>query len=264
MPAEIALSQLAALRMEGVTIPSMRDQQLAVANDVNWTVMPGDFWAVAGLQGSGKSDFLLLAGGLMPPITGQYRLFGERMPIFEEARLPQRLRLGLVFEGGQLFNHLTVKENVALPGRYHHNQRMDEGDAAIADWLEAFELGPWADSTPGAIGRNWHKRVGLARALTMRPEVLLVDNPLGGLDLRHTLWWLNFLSELNRGHPLMKNQPVTVIATTADLRPWETRAHQFAILRDKHFSVLGSWEQLETANKELLDELLITPGGSLS
>ena len=63
--------------------------------------------------------------------------------------------------------------------------------------LELTELSPWAESRPGALGRNWQKRVGLARALALEPDVLLLDNPLGGLDLRHTQWWLNFLGQLS-------------------------------------------------------------------
>ena len=58
-----------------------------MAEGINWTVNAGDYWVVAGLHGSGKSDFLMLTGGLMAPRRGQYRFFGEEMPIFEEARL---------------------------------------------------------------------------------------------------------------------------------------------------------------------------------
>ena len=101
------------------------------------------------------------------------------MPIFDEHRLKERLRLGLVFESGQLLNHLTVKENVALPLRYHLDMPEESAAEMIQPWLEALELGPWADSTPGAIGRNWARRVGLARALVLRPQILLADNPLG-------------------------------------------------------------------------------------
>src|SRR5712671_679432 len=92
--------------MRGVSVSALRDQNSIVVQDVNWSVAARDFWVVAGLQGAGKSDFLLMTGGLMPPAAGEYRLFGESMPIFDEARLPHRLRMGLTFETGQLFNHL--------------------------------------------------------------------------------------------------------------------------------------------------------------
>jgi len=191
----------------------------------------------------------------MPPAHGLYRLFGEPMPIFEEARLQKRLCLGLVFDGGQLFNHLTVSENVSLPLRYHQNLTKAAVEAQVQAILEALDLGPWADSTPGAIGRNWQKRVGLARALALRPEVLLIDSPLTGLDLRHISWWLSFLDQLSKGHHVLEGRPLTLVVTTADLRPWKGRARQFAILKNKRLSVLGTWAQLEAASEELLHEV---------
>src|SRR5690348_3760033 len=109
------------IEMHGVAGASLRDPSLVNVEDVSWTVANHDYWVIAGPQGSGKSDFLMMAGGLMAPAAGSYRFFGEPMPIFDEPRLKHRLRLGLVFETGQLFNHLTVSENVALPLRYHHN-----------------------------------------------------------------------------------------------------------------------------------------------
>ncbi len=244
------------IEMQDVSVGSMQDPRLSIAEHIDWKVNAGDYWAVAGLQGSGKTDFLMVTGGVMSPLAGCYRLFGEEMPIFEESRLPVRLRLGLVFAGGQLFNHLTVWENVALPLRYHRNLSKLQAEPAVNALLEAMELSPWADSTPGALGWNWQQRVGLARALMLQPEVLLVDNPLGGLDFRHSNWWLGFLHELSKGHPLLGGRPITLVVTTADLRPWKSRAQQFAILRNHRFSVLGTWAQLEAANAELLQELL--------
>jgi ABC-type transporter Mla maintaining outer membrane lipid asymmetry ATPase subunit MlaF len=249
-------SPVAAIAMEGVVVGSLQDLSLIVVEGVNWTVNAGDFWVVAGLQGAGKTDFLMMTGGLMAPLRGRYRLFGEEMPIFEESRLKQRLRLGLVFDGGQLFNHLTVRENIALPLRYHRNLTETDTAPQVEAMLDATELGPWAASTPGALGRNWQKRVGLARALMLRPEVLLVDNPLGGLDLRHMTWWTGFLGELSIGHPLMERRPMTLVLTAADLRPWKDRARQFAILKNRGLTVLGGWEQLEAASGELVQELL--------
>ena len=121
--------------MEGVSAGSLRDPTATVAEEVNWTVQAGDYWVVAGLQGSGKSDFLMMTGGLMAPLCGRYRFFGENMPIFEDARLPTRLRLGLVFDGGQLFHHLTVARNVALPLSYHQNLIQDDAEvAAVPCW----------------------------------------------------------------------------------------------------------------------------------
>ena len=244
--------------MHGVSVGALRDQSQVVAEDINWRVISGEYWVVAGLQGSGKSDLLMMTGGLMPPLSGAYKLFGEEMPIFEEARLATRLRMGLTFEMGQLFNQLTVAENISLPLRYHQN--LVEGDARerVQPFLEAMELAPWADSTPGTLGRNWQKRVGLARALVLKPELLLVDSPLTGLDLRHVSWWRGFLDELSRGHPLLNRQPVTLVVTAADFGPWKDRARQFAVLKNKRLTVLGDWSQLEKGSAELVQELLAT------
>ena len=248
------------IRMEGVALGSMLDPGSIVAENIDWTVQSGDFWVIAGLQGSGKSDFLMMTAGVMPPMGGSYSLFQEEMPIFDEARLKLRLRLGLLFDGGRLLNHLTVAENVALPLRYHQNLTAAEARPEVMRFLESMELGPWADSTPGAVGRDWHKRVGLARALVLQPEVLLVDNPLGGLDLRQTHWWLTFLHQLSHGHPLLHSRPLTLVVTTANLRLWQGRARQFAILRNRRLAVLGTWEQMESAQQELLRELLPLEG----
>ncbi len=174
-------SGVPAIEMRNVGVSAMHDPHSVVVDDVNWTVARGEYWVVAGLQGSGKSDFLMTAAGLASPARGEYRLFGEEMPIFEDARLPERLRLGLVFEGGQLFHHLTVWENIALPLRYHQNLSKAEAAPEVQKFLEAMGLEPWADSTPGSIARNWQKRVGFARALILQPEVLLLDSPAGGV-----------------------------------------------------------------------------------
>jgi ABC-type transporter Mla maintaining outer membrane lipid asymmetry ATPase subunit MlaF len=244
------------IEMTGVAVSALREPDTTVAEGINWTVNAGDYWVVTGLHGSGKSDFLMLTGGLMAPRRGRYLFFGEEMPIFEEARLKERLRLGLVFDGGQLFNHLTVAENVALPLRYHHNLSQPEAAAVVNELLACTELAPWAESTPGTLGRNWRQRAGLARALALKPEVLLVDNPLASLDPQHVHWWLTFLDQLNKGHSLMAGRPITLVVTTADVRPWKGHARQFALLKNHGFAVLGAWAQVETASPELMQELL--------
>lgn len=244
------------IEMSNVTFGSMQDPERIVGENLEWIVQARDFWVIAGLQGAGKTDFVMMTGGVMAPLSGTYRLFGETMPIFDDKRLVERLRLGLVFDGGQLLNHLTVAENVALPLRYHRNLSAAEARPLVMPVLELMDLAQWADSTPGAIGRNWQQRVGLARALMLKPEILLVDNPLGGLDLRHSSWWLHFLRELAKGHSLLDNKPLTLVATTADLRLWRGVAEQFAVLRQRKFVVLGAWPQVEAAAPDLTRELL--------
>jgi ABC-type transporter Mla maintaining outer membrane lipid asymmetry ATPase subunit MlaF len=244
------------IEMCDVAMTSLRDQSLPVAEQVNWSVHPGDYWVVAGLHGSGKSDFLLTTAGLLPPAGGRYRLFGEQMPIFDEARLATRLRLGLVFDGGQLFSHLTVAQNVALPLRYHRDLTPAEADAEVAALLRAMDLTDQAEARPSALGRSWQKRVGLARALILKPELLLIDEPLGGLDLRHTHWWLSFLDQLSRGHSPCHQPAVTLVVTTAEFRPWRGHGRQFALLQQNRLLPLGGWDQLQSSTEPQVRELL--------
>jgi ABC-type transporter Mla maintaining outer membrane lipid asymmetry ATPase subunit MlaF len=245
-----------ALQMAGVSVPSMRDQARTVVSDINWTVAQGGFWIVAGLQGSGKSDLMMLAASLMGPTSGEYNVLGEKMPIFDEQRIVARKRVGLVFDSGQPFNHLTVRENVALPVRYHLSLSHEKADRRIEPLLQALGLAGLADVTPGALTRNWTRRMGLARALVLEPELLLLDNPLGGLDPVHTRWWLNMLTDLSRGSQITGGKRLTIVATTSDLRPWRAVATHFALLREGTFHILGGWKEVEAASAELAREVL--------
>jgi ABC-type transporter Mla maintaining outer membrane lipid asymmetry ATPase subunit MlaF len=245
-----------AVEMRGVAFGAMRDPSATVAEDVNWTVNAGEFWVVAGSQRSGKTDFLMLADGLLPPARGSYRFFNEAMPIFEDERLAERLRLGLVFDGGQLFNQMTIAENVALPLQYHRGLAFRDAGSRVQAMLELTELLPFANSPPASIARNWQKRGGLARALILGPDVLLLDNPLTGLDARHTSWWLAFLSRLSRGQSGLGDQPMTIIATADDLRPWRGHAQRVACLIGKRLLVLGDWSEADRRGEAAVRDLL--------
>lgn len=247
------------IQMHGVTVGAMRNPGIIVAANVDWTVVPGESWVVAGRQGAGKSDFLMLTGGLMPPVAGSYYFAGHEMPIFEDTELAERLRLGFVFDGGQLFNQLTIAENISLPLRYHQNLSSEAAQAATHELLELTELLPWADNTPANVARSWCKRAGLARALMLKPETLLLDNPLGGLDARHTQWWLEFLNQLARGHAWLGGRSLTLVVTTDDLRPWRGAGKRFGVLHEKRFVPLGDWAEMERAENALVKELLSAP-----
>ncbi|HLX95426.1 MAG TPA: ATP-binding cassette domain-containing protein [Verrucomicrobiae bacterium] len=249
----------AVIEMCGVSVGAMRDIGFTVLEDVNWSVAPGDFWAVAGQQHSGKSDFLMLSAGLMAPVQGDCKLFGTETRRFDETKLTERLRVGFVFEGGQLFNQLTIRENVALPLQYHCDLPSAGTGHEVAALLELLELTPLAEVTPANVSDNWLQRAALARALMLKPEVLLLDNPLAGLGTRHRQWWLRFLDQLWHGHAWCGGRPMTLIATTDDLRPWRNPDRKFALLHDKKFFPLGAWNEVESANDPVVKELLAAP-----
>src|SRR5208283_4053689 len=94
---------------------------LMVLENVHWSVLPGDFWVVAGSQHAGKSDLLLHAAGLVAPADGTCHVFGSDTREFDETRIDERLRVGFTFADGKLFNQFTLAENVALPLRYHRH-----------------------------------------------------------------------------------------------------------------------------------------------
>jgi ABC-type transporter Mla maintaining outer membrane lipid asymmetry ATPase subunit MlaF len=219
--------------------------------DVNWTVRPGEFWVIAGMHDSGKSDFLTLTAGLMPPREGAYQLFGHDMAGDGTIPLSLRLRLGLVFEGGRLLHDLTVVENVALPLLYHHHLDANAVQQRAEGLLALTGLSEWADASPGDLPLKVLKRGGLARALMLKPEILLLDNPLGGLDPREIAWWLDFLGALWAGHPFFDGHRLTMVVTTNDLRVWRRRCSHYALLKDKRFVVLGDESQM-TGNTDLL------------
>ena len=185
------------LEMEQVRVGSLRNPAEVVAEAVNWTVRQGEFWLLGGLQGSGKSDFLAMAAGLSCPLAGKLRYFGRDVSGGGDAFLAERLRVGLVFEGGQLFHHLTVEENIALPLRYHPERQRGGLGATVKTILAATGLAPWAARLPGTLGRGWQKRAGLARALALQPDLLLLDNPLAGLDAPHRQWWLEAMRQMS-------------------------------------------------------------------
>src|SRR5271170_7442990 len=247
---------LPAIEMRGVNVVAMRDASSTVVEDVNWSVAAGEFWVIAGQEHSGKSDLLMLAAGLMLPAGGSYKLFGNDTINFGEAELSERLRVGFVFQGGQLFNQLTISENVALPLQYQKNFTAEEAARETQVLLELMELTPLADVTPSNIAANWRQRTALARALILKPEILLLDNPLAGLGARHLQWWLHFLDQLSRGHAQFGGKPMTIIASTDDLRHWQNARRKFALLRDKKFIPLGGWSEVETSDNLVVKELL--------
>ena len=224
---------------------------------INWRVSVGDFWAIGGLHGSGKSNLISTAAGLQRPSKGILKVFGHDLfDLHEHELLKERLRIGMVFEnGGRIFSNLTVSENVGLPLRYHHNWSPAEAQAAVNEVLQLTDLEQFAHNTPGMLNPSWQQRVGLARALALKPEILLLERPLAGLELRHRRWWLDFLRQLSAGIAFTNSKPVALVVTTDNLEIWADQARQFAVLKNNRWHVLGGQAELRASNETLVREL---------
>ena len=246
------------IEMFDVAVSSTRAPDIAVVDGINWRVLLDDFWVLGAPPGSGKSDLLATAAGLQRPLRGTHRLFDRELPsLGEPERLRERLRVGVVFEaGGRPFPHLTVADNVALPLRYHREGSEADIRQRVREVLEATGLAEVADHMPAQLVRSMHPRVGLARALALAPEVLLLDNPLAGLDPRQTRWWLDFIGSLAVGHPTLKGRKMTLVVACDHMRPWMSRGRQFALVKDKQLLPLGGRAELENCNEPLLRELV--------
>jgi phospholipid/cholesterol/gamma-HCH transport system ATP-binding protein len=246
-----------AMEMVDVTVGSMKFTERVMLEGVNWTVRVSEFWAVGGLQATGKSDLLAAAAGLMRPLRGSYKVFGRELAAgYEQELLEARLRVGLVFDGGRLLQHLTIGDNILLPLRYHQNLPEAQLQEQLKQLLEFMGLTRHSGSYPDALGLNWQQRAGLARALCLRPDVLLLDNPLTGLDPLHTGWWLEVLDQLSAGHPLLQHHPLTLVVTTDDLRLWQNHARQFAVLKENRFFPLELKPGGSAPDDSLLAELV--------
>ena len=254
----------AVIEMIDVSIGGAGVVETVSAEGIHCHIAPGDYWVIGGPPGSGKSDLLATMAGLYRPLKGTLRFFDNDIAhLGEDAFLTARLRIGLVFgNGGQLFNHLTVAGNIALPLRYHHARQRVATEERVQAILEATGLAPLADHTPGEIKHGWRQRVGLARALALGPEVLLLDNPLAGLGPKESRWWLEFLAQISAGDEILGGRPVTLVIASHDLRPWFEQGKQFALLRQKRWLPVGGRTELACSDEPLLRELLAADFGA--
>ncbi|HEY0551741.1 MAG TPA: hypothetical protein VGF13_19200, partial [Verrucomicrobiae bacterium] len=115
----------------------------------------------------------------------------------------------------------------------------EEVNGWLTELLKATDIMEFAGHTPSMLARQWKRRAALARALSLRPELLLLENPLRGLDARHALWWTTFVKELWRGHDLLRGKAMTVIVSTDEFRPWREAGAQFATLHQQAFETIG-------------------------
>ena len=154
-----------------------------VLENINITAAQGQVVALMGGSGSGKTTLLRAATGQLKPKAGSLRLFGEEMATFSPEQLNQaRQRMGVLFQQGALFTDLNVFENVAFPLREHTKKTEAEITAIVLEKLDAVGLRAAAHLRIVEISGGMARRVALARAIVLEPELIFYDEPFAGLD----------------------------------------------------------------------------------
>jgi phospholipid/cholesterol/gamma-HCH transport system ATP-binding protein len=161
---------------------SLRFDGPPVLENVSFKVAPGETRILLGPAGVGKSVLLKLANGIMQPDSGRIFLFGEEITAMpEEQLLKLRMRTGMVFQEGALFDSLTVRDNVGYQLMEQHLP-VDEIDRRVREALRFVELEHTYDMLPASLSGGMRRRVAIARAIINQPSLLLYDSPTGGLD----------------------------------------------------------------------------------
>jgi putative ABC transport system ATP-binding protein len=174
------------------------DAAFQALRGVDLEVAQGDFVAVMGASGSGKSTMMNILGCLDTPTSGSFLFKGvhvENLDIDQRAMLRRRY-LGFVFQGFNLLARTSALENVELPLLYRGEAPQKRHQIAMTA-LDRVGLVPWADHTPAQLSGGQQQRVAIARAIVTEPEILLADEPTGNLDSERSVEIMKLLTQFN-------------------------------------------------------------------
>ncbi|MCB2130649.1 MAG: ABC transporter ATP-binding protein [Rhodobacteraceae bacterium] len=202
-------------------------------NDVDLDIREGEFLTLLGPSGSGKTTLLSVIAGFTPLTSGSVHARGgdiSRLP-------PEKRGFAMVFQGYALFPTMTVAENVAYPLRVRQWKRQDISDR-VAECLDLVQMAQFADRMPSQLSGGQQQRIALARSLSFKPDILLLDEPLSALDkkLRADLQW-----ELKALHDRLG---VTFVYVTHDQEEALSMSDRIVILNDGQIQQQGAPDDL--------------------
>jgi phospholipid/cholesterol/gamma-HCH transport system ATP-binding protein len=223
-----------------------------VLNGISLSVDRGETLAVLGRSGTGKSVLLRIIVGLEKPDEGSVCLHGIDIAGLALDQLGEtRKKMGFLFQHAALYDSLTVGENVAFPLE-HHRREMSRAqkDERVKQLLAEVGMEGHLEKMPSDISGGMQKRVGLARALALEPDILLLDEPTAGLDPISSGEIDELVLKLQQEHHMAS------IVVTHDLHSAKTIANRLALLDKGNVVIQGNFEDLQQSNIEFVQEFL--------
>lgn len=222
-----------------------------VLEGIDFDLERGECLVILGRSGSGKSVTLRHLIGLEQPTAGSILFDGhEVVGLTEKQLLPVRRRVAMLFQGGALFDSMSVFDNLAFPFREHHVCAEEELAQRIAELLEKVQLPGTEERVPADLSGGMKKRVALARALALEPEVLLFDEPTTGLDPMTSASIASLILSTQR------STGAAALVVTHDIVLARRVADRIAFLDQGRFRFLGTFEEAEVAADPLLADFL--------
>ena len=215
--------------------------QVNILNGVNLTVKKGENLVVLGKSGSGKSVLIKCMVGLVEPDSGEIYVFGEEMSGLSYRELNKaRIKIGFLFQNAALYDSMTVRENLAFPLRTHNRQlSRKEIDDIVLEELDHVGLKNAADKMPSELSGGMMKRIGLARTLILKPDIMLYDEPTTGLDTATS----KEISALIMDMQHKKN--ISAIIITHDMSCAKTTSDRIVMLKEGVIAVEGIYDELQ-------------------
>lgn len=220
-----------------------------VLRDINLELHRGENVVILGRSGQGKSVTIQCVAGLLEPDEGNLQVFGKEVKELSEDDLKDlRSKLGFLFQSGALYDSMTVRENLLFPlTRVLKMKDEAEMEKRVKDVLESVGLEEAIDKYPADLSGGMRKRVGLARTLILRPEIILYDEPTTGLDPITS----REISELIV--KLQEKYKTSSIIITHDMACARIVADRIAVMNEGAFIATGTYDELAKSPDELIN-----------